>query len=112
MNLKPVLTISGGRVEALEKVRSRAKSLRRLVRIAEERLEGRRPTELALIHTEAQQDLPSFAELVNERLQPERVYSCVLAPVLGTNGGPGTLGIAFYTDDEGVWERDGSDDEE
>ncbi len=40
LNLKPVLTIAHGRVESLEKVRSRSKSLRRLIEIAQERLGG------------------------------------------------------------------------
>lgn len=100
LNLKPVLTISDGRVEALEKVRSRPKSLRRVVEIAEERLQGRRPAELALIHAEAGADpeFIAFGEMVAERLRPQQVYTCVLTPVVGTHGGPGTIGMAFYTD--------------
>lgn len=98
LNLKPVLTIAEGRVEPLEKVRSRTKSLRRVVEIAEARLKGRRPKALALIHAEAESDLPDFAEMVMERLHPEAIYTRVLTPVVGTHGGPGTLGIAFYTE--------------
>ncbi len=97
LNLKPVLTIEDGRVEALEKVRSRRKSLRRVIQIAEERLQGRRPTELALMQAEAEDDLPWFSQMVSERLKPERMYTRMLTPVVGTHGGPGTLGVAFYT---------------
>ena len=96
LNLKPVLTFIDGRGEALEKVRSRGKSLRRIIEIAEERLVGRRPTELALIHAEAEADLPMFEEMVRGRLNPKRLYTVTLSPVVGTHGGPGTLGVAFY----------------
>ena len=99
LNLKPVLTIEDGRVEALEKVRSRGKSLRRVIEIAEDRLGGQRPTELAIMQAEADDDLPRFTEMIEERLKPKRLYSRVLSPVVGTHGGPGTLGFAFYTAD-------------
>lgn len=99
LNLKPVLTFVDGRVEPLEKVRSRAKSLRRIIEIAEERLAGRRPKELALIHAEAEEDLATVAEMVQERLQPEQVHTVTLSPVVGTHGGPGTVGLAFYADE-------------
>ncbi|MBN1246834.1 MAG: DegV family protein [Anaerolineae bacterium] len=98
LNLKPVLTFVDGRVEPLEKVRSRAKSLRRIIELAEERLAGQRPKELALIHAEAEAELPMFEEMVRGRLQPERVCTVKLTPVVGTHGGPGTLGIAFHAD--------------
>ena len=98
LNLKPVLTIDAGRVELLEKVRSRGKSLRRIIQIAEARLAGRRPKELALMHTGADEDLPEFAERVVERLRPETVYTEVLTPVIGVHSGPGTIGIGFYTE--------------
>lgn len=98
LNLKPVLTIADGRVEALEKVRSRAKSLRRIIAIAEERLQGRQPTALAVIHAEAGDELPGFTEMVVERLRPQALYTRVLTPVVGVHGGPGTLGIALTTE--------------
>ncbi|MGC9468078.1 MAG: DegV family protein [Anaerolineae bacterium] len=99
LNLKPVLTIEDGRVEALERVRSRGKSLRRVIEIAEERLAGRHPSELGVMHAEADDDLPGFIEMIKERLQPEQLYVRVLTPVVGTHGGPGTIGIAFRTAD-------------
>ncbi len=99
LNLKPVLMIDQGRVEPLEKVRSRNKSLRRVIEIAEDRLAGRRPAELSIIHAEAQADLPAFTEMVTDRLKPEHMTTRILTPAVGTHGGPGTLGIAFYTED-------------
>jgi DegV family protein with EDD domain len=102
LNLKPVLAITDGRVESLEKVRTRAKSLRRLIEIAEEQLQGRRPTEASIIHAEAHADLDKFTEMVRGRLNPERLHTVTLSPVVGTHGGPGTLGVAFCTEDTGA----------
>jgi len=104
LNLKPVLTIENGSVEALEKVRSRRKSLRRVVELAEQRLDGRQPSELAFMSTAADDDLAWMTELVVDRLRPRRVYSVVLTPVVGTHGGPGTIGIAFHAmEDDSEW---------
>ena len=97
LNLKPVLTIESGRVEPLEKVRSRRRSLRRMIQIAEERLNGERPTELAIMEAEAGEDVDWVRDMVVKRLRPERMYVRILTPVVGTHGGPGTIGLAFHT---------------
>jgi DegV family protein with EDD domain len=97
LNLKPVLTIESGRVEPLEKVRSRRRSLRRMIQIAEERLDGGRPTELAIMEAEAGDDVDWVREMIVKNLRPERMYTRVLTPVVGTHGGLGTIGIAFHT---------------
>ena len=102
LNLKPVLTIADGRVESLEKVRTRAKSLRRVIELAEERLEGQRPKEMAILQAEAHADLGKFEQMVRERLNPEHLYTVTLSPVIGTHVGPGTLGVAFCAEDTGA----------
>lgn len=100
LQLKPVLTFADGRIEPLEKVRSRTKSLKRLIEIVEERLNGRQPKELGYVHAEADADLVKLRAMVDERWTPEATYTVVMTPVVGTHGGPGTLGIAFYAEDD------------
>ncbi|MCI0520923.1 MAG: DegV family protein, partial [Chloroflexi bacterium] len=43
LNIKPLLEVTGGRIEAVEQVRTRSKSLARLVELVEERIAGRTP---------------------------------------------------------------------
>ncbi|MBN1248212.1 MAG: DegV family protein, partial [Anaerolineae bacterium] len=100
LNLKPVLTIVDGRIEALEKVRSRGKSLRRLVQIFEEKWADRQPTEVAVMQAEAGADVANLASMLRERLGRDPDYIRELTPVVGTHGGPGTLGVAAYALDE------------
>jgi len=97
LNLKPVLHIQNGRVEPLDKVRSRRKSLDRVIAIAEERLAGARPAALAVIHTGELEEVDLMLNLASERLKPERLYTSIFPPVVGTHSGPGTVGIAYYT---------------
>ena len=96
LSLKPVLHIDSGKVMPLEKVRKRRKSLQRVIGIAEERLNGRTPTGVAIIHAEAGDEAVLMEKWVKERFKLEHVYNSVLTPVVGTHGGPGTLGLAFY----------------
>lgn len=102
LNFKPLLTMEGGKIDALGKARSRRKSLEFLVSEAQKRLAGRRPAELAIMHTPDDPDMESFTQLVNEQLRPQRLYTGMLSPVLGTHGGPGAIGMVFYTDSNGV----------
>ncbi len=98
LNLKPLLAVENGRVEAVEKVRSRKKSLERLLDLAEQDLAGRQPVELCVVTTEHDEETEALKQAVTERLRPLRLYTTVLTPAVGTHGGPGTLGITFYTD--------------
>jgi DegV family protein with EDD domain len=50
LNLKPILEVTGGRIEAVERVRTRSKSLARVAELIEERVGGRTPVRLATLH--------------------------------------------------------------
>lgn len=98
LNLKPLLTVEGGRVEALEKVRSRRKSLQRLMELAETRLAGRRPSEVAVLDVNGGADADWLVAQVAETFNPPRIYRTVITPVVGTHAGPGTVGVVFYAE--------------
>ena len=95
LNLKPVLAIEGGRVESLEKVRSRKKSLTRLLEIVKVKTGGQSPVEVSIIQAEADSEADWLLDLVKTQLKPQYTHKVTLTPVIGTHGGPGTLGVAF-----------------
>lgn len=98
LNLKPLLTMEKGRVEALEKVRSRRKSLQRLVELAAERLGGRPMGEVAVLDVDAREEADEVISQVVEQLNPRRVYRTAITPVIGAHTGPGAVGLIFYQD--------------
>lgn len=99
LNLKPILTIEDGRVEPLEKVRSRQRSLKRMIEIAEQHLAGRTPVALAIMQAGVDQnEVATVTAWVKERLRPAEIHTVVLSPVVGTHSGPGTIGIGYYTE--------------
>lgn len=96
LKLKPLLTVEGGKIDALEKVRGRRKAVQRMLQVAEERLAGRRPAEMAVMDIAAAEEAEELLAVVKERFQPRRLFHALVAPVIGTHAGPGTLGIGWY----------------
>ena len=95
LNLKPILEIRDGRVEALERVRTRNKSLTRLIELVEERTEGQSPIRLASLHANAPEEAKEILEEASKRVGAvEEVFSEV-SPVVGTHTGPGVVGLAY-----------------
>jgi DegV family protein with EDD domain len=95
LNFKPILEIRDGAVESVERVRTRKKSLARVVRLIEERIAGREPLHLATLHAKAEEDARWLLEVGCAHLHPvEKMYAEV-SPVVGTHGGPGVVGLAY-----------------
>jgi DegV family protein with EDD domain len=95
LNIKPILEVMDGRVEAVERVRTRQKSLERLLDLTEERIAHRQPVRLATLHAQSPEDAQRLLEMAKKRFNAvEHIFSEV-SPVVGTHTGPGTVGLAF-----------------
>ncbi len=95
LNFKPILEIRDGRVESVERVRTRKKSLARVVRLIEERIAGREPLHLATLHAKAEEDARWLLEVGCAHLHPIETMYAEVSPVVGTHGGPGVVGLAY-----------------
>jgi DegV family protein with EDD domain len=100
LDIKPILTInSAGKIDALERVRTRKKVLQRMITLADETANGK-PIHAAIAHAGD----PYSAELL--RAEVQRHFDCVdlvtveFSPVIGVHLGPGAMGFALYTDEE------------
>lgn len=98
LNIKPLLEVRGGRVEAVERVRTRKKSLLRLMEIVEERTKGKSPIRLATLHANAEEEARELLDELSRRLNPAETIFSTVSPVIGTHTGPGTVGIAYLTE--------------
>lgn len=95
LNIKPILEVRGGRVEAVERVRTRKKSLLRLMEIIEERVQGKSPLRLATLNANAEEDARFLLDELLKKLNPVESIFSIVSPVIGTHAGPGTVGIAY-----------------
>ena len=95
LNFKPILELRDGRVEPIERVRTRKKSLDRIVELAIEQIGGRTPVRLSSLHANAPEDAKFVLEEAGAKLNPiETIYSEV-SPVVGVHAGPGVVGLVY-----------------
>jgi DegV family protein with EDD domain len=95
LNLKPILMVDGGRVEPVERVRTRGKALDRVVELVAERCAGKSPVRIATLHADAEVDAKALLDKIVPLVNPvEKVFAAV-SPAVGANAGPGTVGLAF-----------------
>jgi DegV family protein with EDD domain len=95
LNIKPILELVEGRLEPLERVRTRGKAVARLVELLEERVGDRRPVRLAVIHANAAVDAQALLTLANVKMKAIEALVTDVSPVIGTHVGPGTIAITY-----------------
>jgi DegV family protein with EDD domain len=95
LNFKPILELRDGRVEAVERVRTRKKSLSRILELAAEQIGGRTPIRLASLHANAPEDAQIVLDEASKKLNPIETYSSEVSPAIGANIGPGVVGLAY-----------------
>jgi len=98
LKVKPLLELDGGRIEALEQVRTKKRALARMLEVCRERCDGAAVAQAAVLHADVPDEAMALKEEVRAQLEPAgEVYITDVSPVIGTHVGPGTLGVAFYT---------------
>lgn len=96
LNVKPIIKVEDGVLEAFEKVRTRGKALDRLVELTAEAVGTTGPVKIGIPHAE----VPDEAEKLRERLEStfncDEMHMVDLACSLTVHGGPGVIGIISY----------------
>ncbi len=95
LNLKPILALRDGRVEAIDRVRTRTKALDRLLELVSAHTKGRANIHLATLHASAEQEARDLLERASRELNPVETIFSAVSPVVGTHAGPGTVGLAY-----------------
>lgn len=99
LNIKPILTLTDGKVDALEQARTRKKSINRLVEIVAERVEGKRNLRLGVAHADTPGEAEMLLQEASARLEPVETMITQMSPVIGTHVGPGTLALTYHFED-------------
>lgn len=95
LNIKPVLEMRDGRIEALEKVRTKQKATQRVIDLVTERIQGRTPIRIAVTHANSEADASFMLNAAQVELNPVETLLCPLSPVIGTHAGPGTVALNY-----------------
>ena len=98
LNIKPILEIRGGRLEPVERVRTRGKALTRLIELVEAEVAGKKPLRLACMHANAEDEARAVLNQAATRLGAVETLLGDVSPVIGAHAGPGTIGLAYMTE--------------
>jgi DegV family protein with EDD domain len=90
--VKPILTVTDGRVTPLEKVRTATKALARLHDLAVERADGR-VVDLAVHHLDAAERAEALADRLAAALPGSRLVVSEVGAVVGAHVGPGMIAV-------------------
>jgi DegV family protein with EDD domain len=100
LSVKPILHFEDGEVAPLKRVRGRAKALAELERLFLEGTEDSPDLHVGVGHAAARADADALVERLRAG-RPQASYDLLvtLGPVIGTHGGPGTLGLFWFQDE-------------
>jgi DegV family protein with EDD domain len=97
LEIKPILYLNKeGKIDALEKVRTKKKAVQRLMDLAVAKADSKKAY-VGVIHANAPEEAKSIKAELSQRMEIAEMEIYNLSPVIGTHVGPGTLGIAVHS---------------
>lgn len=95
LNMKPILAVIDGRVEAIERIRTKGKALERVVELVAEKTKGQSPVHLATLHANAPEEARQLLDKASAMLNATESILAEVSPVIANHAGPGTVGLAY-----------------
>jgi len=99
LKLKPLLEVTGGVIESVDKVRTKRKAHARMIEVIEERIAGKKNIRLATLHANSKADADRVLDEAGQLLGAVESIHSEVSPVIGTHVGPGTVGLAYTYED-------------
>lgn len=98
LSIKPILYLTKeGKIDALERVRTRRKALKRLVELVVNKAAGN-PAHVAIIQADSLDKAIKLQEDLKTKVACKDIAIYEISPVIGTHVGPGSIGVSVYTD--------------
>lgn len=96
LNVKPIIFLKDGALEAGENVRKRSKAIERLFELVAEKVNTNAPIHLAVIHARAPEEAKKMLEQAQAMFNVKEYLMDDLVASLAVHGGPGVLGLFAY----------------
>ena len=97
LQIKPILTVTDGVTTVFDKVRTKKKAIQKIVDFFLDEVKEKGLGKVVVHHINCESEGKKLAKFIQDRTNKEvPVYS--IGPVVGLHVGPGTIGIAYYTE--------------
>lgn len=95
LNMKPILALQDGKVEGLERIRTKTRAHERVLELITENTRGKSPIRVATLHANAPEDAKALLAKAEKALNPVESIFAEVSPVVANHAGPGTVGLAY-----------------
>lgn len=95
LSIKPIIGLRDGTVVPVERVRTRAVALKRLVELVGEQLQHAGRLHMAVAHGHAADDAMRVAEQLERAFRPQELWVAEFTPVMGAHTGPGVIAVGW-----------------
>lgn len=96
LSIKPILSIQDGKLDLLEKVRTKGKSWQRVIELLDHEVGKKQIEKMSLLHVNALEDAKAFETQIRDQIKcPEKIPYYELTPGLSVHAGSGLVGVTF-----------------
>lgn len=95
LDIKPILMINDGLVEAYKKVRGLKKAISILCGYAEERMDHPEENEIIILESDAADKVELLKSMLEERVHPKNITVTKIGPIITAHAGLGLVGLYF-----------------
>ncbi len=97
LKIRPILTVTDGMTAVFDKVRTKKKAIERIVEFFLEEVKEKGLGQAVIHHINCEEEGKELADYIKSKVNRDiPVYA--IGPVIGLHVGPGTIGIAYYTE--------------
>ncbi len=98
LNIKPILTVQDGKLDLLERVRTRKKAIERMFELVGIALDGKKIEKVGIIHVNHLEGAKELQDLLCKKFPcPEEVMIAEFTPGLSVHAGSGVVGLVVLT---------------
>jgi len=95
LNIKPIIGLDGGQLDALDKVRSNKAAMQRIVTLTKARVKDA-PVNVGVVHAQSPERGEALMALARSNLNIRQSFVAEVRISLAVHFGPGTLGLTAY----------------
>ncbi|GJQ36024.1 MAG: degV domain-containing protein [Anaerolineaceae bacterium] len=96
LEVKPILQVKDGQVEAFEQQRTKKRALARLVEVVTEQCRGGESAHLCVLQVEAEKEAEALVEELKSKVNVPHIPIYELPPAIVVHAGPHAMGVGFF----------------